>query len=142
MKKFSLFTIISCYFLTTLVLTNCKKEEDKEDPVITNVKIGENNEAVLNTGATIYFEFDASDNQELSSYQLRIFKGTKGDPPANDGWDYSKTWSISNKKDASIENWDIQVPNDAETGNYNFRITLFDESGNSSFFEQIVPLTD
>ena len=135
--------ILFIYLLlfSAIILTCCKKEEDTELPVISNLTIGPDNESVLYKGETINFKFDASDNKELASYQLRIYKDSKGDPPASEGWTFTKTWTIpSGKTTFSADNSEIIVPADALSSNYIFRITVYDAAGNFSKTEVIVPL--
>lgn len=125
-----------------LVFSSCKKEEpDIEKPGISNLKIGENNEAILTAGEAIYIEFDAADNIELANYKINISKSSKGDPPTEEGWDFSKTYNIvSGKTTFKVINQLIIVPDDALSANYDLRITLYDNSGNFSYLNTIVPL--
>ncbi|MBN2682381.1 MAG: DUF4625 domain-containing protein [Bacteroidales bacterium] len=128
--------------LLTIVFSSCKKEEiDIEKPVISNLKIGENNEAILYKSEVIYLEFDASDNSELANYKISISKSAKGDPASETGWEFSKIYNIpSGKTTYKVINQQITVPTDALSANYNFTITLYDRSGNYFAYTTVVPL--
>ena len=129
--------------ISAIVLTSCKKE-DTEEPTIKNLEIGENNNEILMVEEDAKIEFTARDNEELSYYDLHIFRKTdsRGDSPSDNDWEYSEQISFTEETEENVSVPGVNPPSSTTYGFYLFKLKIFDKSGNMHFHSDTVYVTN
>lgn len=129
--------------LLAIVLSSCKKE-DSEDPKIKNLIIGENNNEILMVDQDAKIEFTATDNEELSYYDLHIFRKTdsRGDVPSSNDWEYSEQISFTKETEEKVSVPDVNPASSTTFGFYLFKLKVFDKTGNMYFHSDTVYVTN
>ncbi len=142
MKQVSLMVL-----LALAILASCKKGKDRENPVITGLRINNaSNEAEVAAGNTITVETSIQDSRALGEYKLTI-EGVFDGVPAAKKQDFipfqlNETFSAANRQDLDYRIFD--VPANATAGVYKVTASVKDKSGNESntvYFDLIIKNT-
>lgn len=139
MKKIS-----ALLFLVAVFIAACKKGNDKENPVITGLRINNaSNEVVVEAGNTITVETSIQDSRALGEYKLTIDGAFDGVPSGKKQnfvpFQLNETFSAVNRQDLDFRIFDI--PANATAGVYNVVASVKDKGGNEGntvFFDLII----
>lgn len=139
MKKYSWLL-----FLVAVVWASCERGKDKENPVITNLRINDaSNETEVEAGTSITVETAIQDSRALGEYNLTIEGAFDGVPTAKtqnfQPFQLSETFPAVNRQDLDYRIFDI--PANATAGVYKVTASVKDKGGNESntvYFDLII----
>ena len=145
MKKKSVLALALALAAFTTSCTNDVKDTTK--PTITLHEPAEGD--TLFIGHEVHLDVELSDDVKLKSYKVDIhsnFDGhghavkplySKSATSTEVAWSFSKSWDVSDKKNADIHIHEIMVPESINgspiaKGNYHFSVYVTDQAGNES----------
>ena len=134
--------ILIVFFSMLLIISACKKEDEKAAPTINSFEIGGHGmESQVHRSDDISVESEITAEGKVQRIHLIIHP--EGDHKDGDEWEFD---SIYTEKYAGVLNAEfhehIDVPIWADTGHYHVDFTVIDEAGRSTYHEDEIEVLE
>lgn len=145
--------LIALAVVATASFTSCSSDNNDTEKPVVNLHAPEEG-AHLETGKSIHFDMEVSDNEMLGSYKIDIHSAAGHSHTHSHGnmaklasmaaetisYSFQHQWSLAGQRNASIHHHEITIPENATPGAYHFVVYVLDAAGNQEMVARNVEI--